>query len=251
MREIREQLLRAVPVKVDKTSISMPTLREIFDYGLVKYLEGLQSIIIDLSEIDLNQEALGGEELSDYQIFLLLILTNESFKNTFFEAMQMFTGETFVLEQNVIVSVKRQKDDEGHIELVFNQLLDEKFWVELRKVLTIAHWQKEPKKYQFVSVKAREIMDKLKKNKDEVQKIKAKQNDSDSLELYELIGSVCAHSASYNLFNVWDLTYYQFFDHYYRLNINDNYHFSLQSILAGADPKKVKVEHWASSIQNI
>lgn len=251
MRIYQEKLLRAVPVKLDKTLIYIPTLNEIFDFGLLDYMECLQSIIIDLSEIEFKQVEGNETQLSDFEIFLLLVFTNASFKNTFFKAMQLFTKDTFVLEQGVIVSLKQESTEDGKASFVFNQFVDEKFWTELRKILTLAHWQKEPKHYQYMSPKAREMMEKLRKNKEEVQRIKAKKGGSDSLELYELVGSVCSHSSSYNLFNVWDLTYYQFFDHYYRLNVNDSYHFSLQSILAGADPKKVKVEHWASSIQNI
>lgn len=249
MKTIHERLIRAKSVQVDKTTISFPTLNEVFDLGLDKYLEYLQSIIIDISELDLSEDFLEGKEFSDYEIFIILIMTSPDFKNTFFEAMQYFTDDIFVIEGSVILSLKKIKDEEGREELTFHQVMTEEFWLELRKVLTLAHWQEEPKRYDYANAKAKAIMAKLKKNKEEVQRIKAKRGQSSSLDLYELIGSVCSHSNSYNLFNVWNLTYYQFFDHYYRLNINDNYHFSLQSILAGADPKKVKVEHWASSIK--
>lgn len=248
MKKTHETLMRGKPIQVDRSLVCLPTLDEIFDLGVERYLEYLQSIILDISELDLGP-VLEEEEFSEYQIFLMLVLTSADFKNTFFEAMKFFTKDTFVLEDQVIISIKKKENIDGSNELIFHQLFSEEFWAELRKKLSIAHWQSEPRKYNYASAQAKAIMKKLKKNKEEVQRIKAKKGESDSLDLYELIGSVCAHSKSYNLFNVWGLTYYQFFDHYYRLNINDNYHFSLQSILAGADPKKVKVEHWASSIK--
>jgi len=249
MRKIHEKLIRAKPIKVENILISLPTLNEIFDLGLDKYLEYLQSIIIDISDLNLDTEIFAGEEFSDYQIFIMLLLTSKDFQNTFFEAMQLFTNDTFVFEQEHIVGLRKTVTEEGEVSFEFNQILTEEFWLEMRKVLSLAHMQEEPKRYDYANAKAKAIMEKLRKNKEEVQRIKAKRGQSESLEVYELIGSVCTHSKAYNLFNVWNLTYYQFFDHYYRLNINDNYHFSLQSILAGADPKKVKVEHWTSSIK--
>lgn len=249
MKEAHEKLMRAKPVKVEEVSISLPTLGEIFDFGLSTYLEYLQSIIIDVSKLDIDDRFLQGRVFSDYEIFLLLVLTSEDFKNTFFEAMQYFTGDTFVMDEGVIVSLKTVENADGEEKLIFHQFLTENFWTQIRKVLTLAHWQEEPDRYDSMDAKARKIMEKIKRNKEEVQRIKAKRGESTSLELYELIGSVCSHSKVYSLLNVWQLTYYQFFDHYYRLNINDEYHYSLQSILAGADPKKVKIEHWASSIK--
>lgn len=249
MKLIHEQLIRAKPIEIDKTSITLPTLGEIFDLGVYRYLEYLQSIVIDISQLSLDDAMFEDNNFTDYEIFLLLILTSGDFKNTFFEAMQYFTGDTFIMEGSVIISLKKVKEESGRVSLTPHQVLTEQFWTELRKALTLAHWQDEPKRYDYASAKAKAVMEKLRKNREEVQRIKAKKGQSESLELYELIGSVCTHSKSYNLFNVWNLTYYQFFDHYYRLNINDDYHFSLQSILAGADPKKVKIEHWASSIK--
>lgn len=247
MRITHETLIRAKPLKIDQSLLYLPTLEEIFDLGVNIYLEYLQAIILDMSELSLEFDE--EEQFSDYQIFLMLVLTDKNFKDTFFEAMEFFTKDTFVFEEGVIVSLKKEEGPDGVIELKFHQIFSEEFWNEIRQKLSIAHWQPEPKKVQYASARARAIMKKIQKNKEEVQRIKAKKGQSSSLDLYEIIGSVCTHSNSYNLFNVWGLTYYQFFDHYYRLNIDDNYHFSLQSILAGADPKKVKIEHWASSIK--
>ena len=128
-------------------------------------------------------------------------------------------------------------------------MLTESYWLELRKTLRLAHWLPEPEKYDFTNDKARKLMEKIKKNQERVRKLKERKGTGSS-ELYELIGATCSYSPSYNLLNVWDLTYYQFFDHYYRLTISDNYRFSMQSLLAGADPKKMKIEHWSSPIKH-
>ncbi len=99
-------------------------------------------------------------------------------QHLFFEAIRYFTGDTFVLEGNVIISLK--KVDDG---LVFHQVFTEKFWEKLRQVLILAHWQKESEKTIYADARAKAIMEKLKKNKEEVQRLKSKKGDSESLEV--------------------------------------------------------------------
>lgn len=237
-----EKLLRSKPIFLGKTAVRIPTLDEIFEIGTLKYYEYLQSIILDFMELEIPGLP---EDITEFELFYLVFSSDKDFLNSFLEGLQLFTGDTFVTEENLIFSI--EKDSEGHFKV--KDVLTEEKWVELREVLSAGHWQKTPKKYSYKDNKAKQIMKKLQENKKLVQKIKSK-NGETGLELYELVGSVAAISKSYNLFNIWGLTYYQFFDQYYRIDAGDKYKFSLQSLLAGADPKKIEIGHWASSIKN-
>lgn len=242
MRVIHETFLRGKKYPVGKFNIVLPTLDEIFDLGTSNYYENLQAIIMDFSELDLKELP---EDITDFEIFYAILSSSKDYANTFFEGMKLFTDCTFVKEQNVIAGIRSNENR----ELYLVDILTEEKWLEIRKILSLAHWQKEPKRYSYADQKAKEIMEKLRKNKELVDKIKKKKGEG-GLELYELIGSVCTYSNSYNLFNIWDLNYYQFFDQYYRIDADDKYKFSLQSLLAGADPKKIEIGHWASSIKH-
>ena len=82
MKQVHESLIRGKPLKIDRSLIYLPTLEEIFDLGVNKYLEYLQSIILDISELELQSDS-EENQFSDYQIFLMLVLANKDFKNTF------------------------------------------------------------------------------------------------------------------------------------------------------------------------
>jgi hypothetical protein len=65
-----------------------------------------------------------------------------------------------------------------------------------------------------------------------------------------LISSVCSKHANLSLFNIEKLTIYQLIDQFKRLNMIDEYFISVDSLLAGADSKKVDLNHWSKKIQD-
>lgn len=250
MIDFHQKLLRNSPVTLNRTEVKLLTLGEVFDMGLDTYLERLQSIIYDVQDL-VEKFSEQEVEVNDYQVFLFLLTQDRDFQEIFFEGIKMFTGQTFVFHKEAIVSVREVYDSEGKFEkLLPVQVLTEDYWRQLRGLIRVAHWLPPEEKLVYGTSKAKAIMEKFKRNQEIVRKIKEKKGDSESVELYELIAAVSIKSPSYNLLNVWGLTYYQFFDQYYRLNISDNYDFTMQSLLAGADPKKTKIEHWTSSIDN-
>lgn len=250
LKDFHAKLLRNSPIRLENTKITIPSLGAIFDMDYIVYLEQLQSIILDFKDLEIDFGEKGGEGITDFQLFLFLIMQDKDLKNTFFEAIQLFTNETFIFEEGkYIASINEILDADGNfLNYEIGQVLTEEYWTELRSILRLAHWMPQIEKEEYGSERARLMMEKIKRNKKRVQEIKNKDGGGSS-ELYELIGGVCVNSKSYNLTNVWDLTYYQFFDQFYRMNIADSYYFSMQSLLAGADSKKVKLEHWSSPIK--
>lgn len=74
-----------------------------------------------------------------------------------------------------------------------------------------------PKKFR--NEKAKRIYELIQSRKAEQAKAsKGRRKVNPDMELSNLISSFCAFSPSYNLTNVWDLTIYQFYDQYHRLD---------------------------------
>lgn len=74
-----------------------------------------------------------------------------------------------------------------------------------------------PKKFR--NDKAKRIYELIQARKAEQAKAsKGRRKVNPDMELPNLISSFCAFSPSYNLTNVWDLTIYQFYDQYHRLD---------------------------------
>ena len=258
MIKAHESFIRGKPFKIEKTSIFLPTLEEIYELGPEKYFEYLYAIIMDFDKMRGSIETKEDTYYTDYDLFIILLMSDKDFLKTALEALEFFTKDRFIFTEAAIGSIRRQTSDkklhylseegiEG--ELVLHDILTSSLWLKIREVLCIAHWIPMPEERGPLKGKAAEIADKLRRNKEEVARLKAKKNKGqESPDIYEIIASVCARSPSYNLFNVWQLSYYQFFDQFKRIHLDEEYKYSLEQILAGVDPKKLEIRHWSSSI---
>lgn len=90
--------------------------------------------------------------------------------------------------------------------------------------------------------KVEEMRKRLAETKAAVQKAKMKQGKAITVE--SMIVGICAKDPSLNFLNIYELTYYQFMKTVHGIHKVDDYDTSIQSLLAGADPKKVKPKHW-------
>lgn len=78
----------------------------------------------------------------------------------------------------------------------------------------------ETQPVKFKNEKARQIYEKIQKKKAEKQAKAAVSKDSLSMSLPNLISAVAACSPTYNYFNIWQMTVYQFYDQFARMNDN-------------------------------
>lgn len=100
------------------------------------------------------------------------------------------------------------------------------------------------------SDKARELLEKRRRAREKLNKIKNKDNEGsgEPLTLSDLVSILCANGNGVTIFNVWDLSFYAFNDQFNRMKMFDDYQVNIRSILAGADPKEVELKHWMSKI---
>lgn len=79
---------------------------------------------------------------------------------------------------------------------------------------------------------ALEILQKLKRGQ---QKLKKKNKSDPRMELPNLMSAVSCKHSSINLTNIWDLTVYQLYDQFHRLQINNVYDIKSMSLAAWGD----------------
>lgn len=100
-----------------------------------------------------------------------------------------------------------------------------------------------------VDEETRMLQEHMKRMRAKVEKVKKQQSEDEGdvgIDISDIISAVASKSNSINKLNVWDLTLYQLYDEYARLEIIDNYDFSIRAMMAGA--KDVKLEHWSKKI---
>jgi len=81
----------------------------------------------------------------------------------------------------------------------------------------------------------------LMRKKIEGKKKKQQSDDGDGeIDISDIISAVSSKSHSINKLNVWQLTLYQLYDEYARLELIDNYDFSIRAMMAGAEKNRFK-----------
>ena len=82
----------------------------------------------------------------------------------------------------------------------------------------------------------------LQQTRDAVRRVKEKEGKVQTIE--GMIIGLCGRDPSLNFLNVFELNYYQFIHTVQSVNSVDDFEFSMNALLQGADPKKVKPKHW-------
>ena len=128
------------------------------------------------------------------------------------------------------------------------RILSEENFLEFQNIIRQQNWIKTEEKEVPCNSIAQRIKDKIKKGQAKINELKGSEEDENSLEFGDLIASLPISNIGLNILNVWDVNYYAFNDQFKRMRALKEYEIGLQSLIAGADPKKVKLKDW---IQNI
>jgi hypothetical protein len=107
----------------------------------------------------------------------------------------------------------------------------------------------EQEEYKPANEHAKRIIEKLKKSKEQIKKIKQKENEAESLTLFDLISILAAHGNGINAFNVWDLNMFAFNNQFNRMKMFEEYNVNIQALIHGADSNKIEYTHWMSKIK--
>lgn len=98
----------------------------------------------------------------------------------------------------------------------------------------------------YANEKAREMAEKFRQNREEIERIKlkkqAKERNTYFAQMIKNVSDVCAKSNNINILQVWDLNYYQYVSQLQSLLKIETHDSSLRMMLAGAKVKNFK--HW-------
>ena len=235
---LHSKLLANIPIEIHGLGkIHSPKLKDIANIGEDIYNQYLSILLFDIRHLknDINPKDFEElEKLHPLETISLKAYYDENFKDLFLEALSFFFYEKANYYNGVFYF------DENR---VFNHENFEQVIYLIKYINLITDKTSEVK---YANDKAKEIADKIKAAQEKVNKVKAKQGVA--LSLFDLISAFAANSYSVNLMTVWDMTVYQFNDQFKRMQLIEEYDINIRSILAGADPKKVTINHWVSKI---
>lgn len=227
-------LLSPEPMKLQNIgSIVSPTLRSISSIGgYDTYQYYLSILLLDLKTY-LNMigkpeqyNLMSNQDKLKFNIFDLI--PNEQFCSLLQDILNFF------LKEDVIYSQEKKfyivKDNEQIVGVItrdnYNIICD----LICQRNCIKSNQEEDLSKIK--SKKALEILKKLKKGRAEKEKIsKADKN----MELGNIISAVANKSQSLNILNIWDLTIFQIWDCFARLNNNNIYDIQSMSVAAWGD----------------
>lgn len=229
------------PINIENLgNIYSPTLDKIAEISEDKYNYYLSILLFEINQIKNNFNDEDCQKIVDnYTVFEFMSqksLYDESFRSLMLDALSFFFCEEVKFYNGVFYF------DE-------NRVFNNENFKQMRYILKFQNCieDKKDNEEKFVNDKAREIAEKLKQAKEKINKIKAKQGEV--LSLFDLISAFSANSKNTGILDVWKLSIYQFNDQFKRMQIIEEYDINIRSLLAGADPKKINIEHWAKKIQ--
>jgi hypothetical protein len=231
------KLLRGSSFFMDGIEIKPFTIAEITDQiGYEKYQQLLNIFILEVKDI-LKEVP---EELNNINVFDLIVQGR---------IRELFEG----LLESICLFLRINNLDELDINengLVINtKLINSNNWDKLCKIIKMQNCisKQEEEKYNPANEKAREIIEKIKRYKNEMPKKK------ELITFPSMISGLAWKSNNVNIFDVYNLTIYQLYDGLKRLNLIDDYQFTLSGIYAGTvDSKKINLNNinWMKTIEN-
>lgn len=184
-----------------------------------------------------------------------LILYDSEFRKIINKALNFFFIEDFEWyeEYQSFLSTKQIEKNDGQIELIATGIINDNNYDEILEIILqrvhITVDKNDVDDVRNITGKnARRIYKMIHKGRKKLQKASSANSD---LTLPNIISSVATKSESLNWTNIWDITIYQLFDSFERLQIIDQYGIaSTQVSVWGDKEKKFKFGAWSSNIYN-
>ena len=239
-----EQFYVGIPTQIDNICKVYPvTLREIAQVGVKNFYSYLNLFTLEKEDIDefFRQQGIE-EDITPFQFTLINAVSDERYLQNLQEAFKFFLHEDkiTILADNEAIVLGEITENRLLMEGNFNVICN-----IISKQNVTQRESDEEKMNNPSDARAAKIIKKIKEGR----KIREKKNSGSNLSFVDLVASLAAKGNGLNALNVWDLTYYAFNDQFKRMQMIEEYESARQSILAGADPKKVKLEYWMRPIE--
>lgn len=274
--DLKLRLLSGSAIKSDNLILEPYTIEEIKDYGYSDYMLNLQWLTLTVDDfiksvLDIEKRMFLQAEKSKLKTFDFYIkLGGQDMLEGLLVALAMIfkTYDVRVLNDSTIAidfvkngilveddgkyvvdEARLDELDESQIKLVTRDNFD-----DLVEAIKIQNYISKPLEKSRddnpADEETRKLLEQMKKNEEKVKKAKKRQqygdDEDEDIDISDIISAVTAKSNSINKFNIWKLTLYQLYDEYARLELIDNYDFSIKAMMAGAE--KIDLKHWSSRL---
>ena len=232
----------------DVCLVYSPFLKDIAAEGLNKFYQYISLIQIKKPTNESEEIRQLLSPLSDFEYLVLVAQMEKDMNKAIKAAIKFFTKDdiTFLMDPpSIVLGDPKEK-----------RIFTKDNYAGFQDMVSLACAMKDPKEdmIEFLdsdSPKVRQLKQQMLEGRRirEEAKRKAKNKSGEkSLELSDLIASLAIGSNSYNMLNVWDLTYYAFQDQLKRMSWREEFDINTRASLAGAKLDKNKLSHWIKTM---
>ena len=189
----------------DIVTVRQPTLMDIRSVGYRRYQSYLSMLLLQKKNV-LDAMGINDPQIADALDLYVILGADDDVRNTFIEALSFFIREPGSYDNGSFYI--------GGIPAT-SKILD-----PVKSIICEISYIKlpePPKKPKFASKAAEELWYTMQKRRRDFENAKAKKVDA-NMELPNLISAVAAEHPGYNLTNIWNLTVYQLYDQFARIN---------------------------------
>lgn len=228
--------------------VKSPFLKDIAAEGLSKFYQYASFMTIEKPSMGNSELQQLLSPLSNFEYLFLLAQMEPENHKVISAAFQFFTGDKpiFINEPvSIILGDPAEK-----------RILNKDNFQGFQDLVSLACALKDPKEdtIEFLdsdTPQVRALKEKLlkgRKDRENAKRKERKKTGEKELELSDLVASLAIGTNSYNVLNVWDLTYYAFQDQLKRMSWREEFDINTRASLAGAKLDKKKLSHWIKSM---
>lgn len=244
--DVEMKLLSGQVMMVGEVPIEPFKLKDVSKIGYTKFQSNINILMLTLDDmIDAVDDFSLSAELKanrhKYKVFDMMVISQDMME-LLIESLSM------VFRTDDIISTSNRQ---GEVSLIIKKrfIIDRNNYNEISKVIEV---QNNPSlggvhedDYNPSGELAKSIADKINKSKEKIRKSKAMKAGNEGITLNDIISAVSVMSKSINKINIWELTIYQLYDDFARLNKIDNYNLQIKASMMSSE---VEVEHWSEPL---
>ncbi len=260
--DLELKLLSGFPLDLNESIKIHPIkLKDVVMIGEMQYNYYLSKICLDIENLLIDEKLrteLNNQGITSYLLILSQCFNNENILNDFLKAMSFFLKQKVVFLDDFGIFYIGEKDLEEIKDslkgLTKLEELDNKSFITqnnfdaFKDIIKLQNCLKKVSdQFNPINERAKNIIEKMKIARQKVNR--AKTGEQEPLNLSDLISVFCAFNKTMAINQVWEMTFYQFDNQFKRTQLIHDYEISVQSLLHGADSKKVKIENFMSKIE--
>lgn len=246
-REIKLNTLNKLSVKQYQLGEILDIGYDLYNYYTTIVLTKVKEMLDQLKDTDIYMDLyMKRYELTKLDMVLIFCQFDDLYAQLFKESLEFtldIKGKLIIELDSMRILVQFDDDD---VEVITDSVLKE--IMEIVEYLHSMGADEEHDDENPYDENAKQILDRLRENREKVKALKAGTNDgnAEAQQLANVISVLTAKSNTINKLNVVELTIFQIYNELKRLYKIDNYNISIKAMMGGA--KDVELEHWDSVI---